>query len=277
MNLTFLTGKLNEYGLRAEKRFGQNFLVDANILRKVVDAAELGGEETVLEVGPGLGVLTGELAKRAKNVIAVEIDKKLVAVLEKELAGFGNVLIKSGDIMKMDLREIIPLQSNIVANLPYNITTPFICSCLERELGLKKIVVMIQREAAERFTAQPGTKAYGAATLTAACYADVRIAAAVPPNCFYPQPDVVSAITVFDVLPVPRVAAENRVFVFKLIRAAFTTRRKTLLNCLSVLPYTKNETAEAIAKTGLDADIRGERLTLEQFEKLSRNLLNIKG
>jgi len=278
-----ITELLNKHGLRPEKRFGQNFLTDSNILTKIVECAKIGKEDLIVEVGPGLGVLTKELAMRAKNVVSVEIDKKLLSVLEQELCGFSNIRLIQADVMKADLHRIIEdarmvdgiKTVKIVANLPYNITTPFICSCLEQQMGIEKIVVMIQKEAAERFIAAPGTKAYGAATLAAACFADAKLVATVPPGCFYPAPDVTSAITLFDVLPNPRVPAAGRAFVFEIIRAAFSTRRKTLVNCLSRETFSKPQIIDAIKSMGLDVNIRGEALSLEQFEQLAKVLSNI--
>jgi 16S rRNA (adenine1518-N6/adenine1519-N6)-dimethyltransferase len=268
-----VTSFMRRHGLRADKRFGQNFLVDGNILRKIIDAAGIEPNDTVIEVGPGLGVLTRELAARAEKVVSVEIDKKLIAVLEEELAGLANVQLVNGDVMKIDLASFISSETNIVANLPYNITTPFICSVLERGLGIKKIAVMVQKEAAERFTALPGTKQYGAATLTVNCFADVKLAAIVPPNCFYPPPDVTSAVTVFDVLPKPRIPDDNRDFVFELIHCAFAMRRKTLVNCLaSSGRFPKQQVIDAVMRMGLDVNIRGEVLCLKQFEMLSHIL-----
>ena len=271
---------LNRHGLRPEKRFGQNFLIDTNILEKVVDAAEISVDDLVIEVGPGLGVLTKQLASRAKHVVSIEIDKKLVSILEHELRGFNNISLIQADAMKTDLRQIIEevraahgiKAVKVAANLPYNITTPFICTCLEQELGIERIVVMIQKEAAERFLAKPGTKAYGAATLTTQCFANTKLVATVPPTCFYPPPDVISAITLFDVLPEPQISVNHRAFVFEIIRAAFSTRRKTLVNCLSRDGFTKPQITAALESIGLDANIRGETLSLEQFIQLAGTL-----
>jgi len=272
---------LNKHGLRPEKRFGQNFLIDTNILNKMVDSAEIGEDDLIIEVGPGLGVLTKQLAARAKRVISIEIDKKLASVLKQELSGFSNISLIQADAMKTDLRQIIEVARaaeaingvKIVANLPYNITTPFICSCLEQELDVERIVVMIQKEAAERFLAKPSTKAYGVATLTTECFASAQLVATVPPSCFYPAPDVTSAITLFDVLPKPRIPAANRAFVFELIRAAFSTRRKTLVNCLLRSQFTKQQIIAALESVGLDANVRGETLSLKQFVHLTNELL----
>jgi len=276
-----VTELLSRHGLKPEKRFGQNFLIDANILNKIVDSAEVTDNDLVIEVGPGLGVLTKELAVRAKRVISIEIDKKLLSVLEQELYGFSNITLIQGDAMRLDIKKIIDdarLQEKIqcvkiVANLPYNITTPFICTCLEQELGIERIVVMVQKEAAERFLAKPGTKAYGAATLTASCFANAQLIATVPPSCFYPAPDVTSAITRFDVFARPIIPAVNRAFVFEVVRAAFAMRRKTLVNCLTLLAFTKPQIITALESVGIDANVRGETLSLPQFEQLAMVLI----
>jgi len=276
MNKHEINELLAKHGLRPEKRFGQNFLVDANVLNKIINSADLNSDDIVIEVGPGLGVLTRELATRAKRVVSIEIDKKLLSVLEKELCDFSNITLIQADVMKTDLKQIIEqtvdnasANVKIVANLPYNITTPFICDCLQQQLGISKIVVMIQKEAAERFLASPGTKAYGSATLTATCFAEPKLIAIVPPGCFHPAPDVTSAITLFDVLEEPRIPFRNRAFVFEIIRAAFSTRRKTLVNCLSRDTFTKPQIYAALEKLSIDTNIRGEMLTLEQFVELS--------
>ncbi len=268
---------LKKYDFRLQKKFGQNFLVDTNILEKIVDAAGITKEDCVLEIGPGIGTMTQYLAKRAGKVVAVEIDRALIPILKDTLSDCGNVIIVHNDILKTDISRIVwehnggkPLKA--VANLPYYITTPVIMALLEQEAPIKSITVMVQKEVAERMQAGPGTKDYGALSLAAAYYASAKIVANVPPSCFIPKPNVGSAVVCLEKYENPPVKVEDRQFLFALIRAAFNQRRKTLVNALSnakQLTVKKERILSALAHMGLSATIRGEALSLEQFAKLS--------
>jgi len=264
---------IQENNFTFRKSYGQNFLIDSHVLDKIVSAAEIDSETEVLEIGPGIGTLTQYLAESAKSVTAVEIDDKLIPILEKTLAEYDNVRVIHGDILKQDIAEIFGGRHfKIVANLPYYITTPIIMSLLESHVPADSITVMIQKEVAERMMASPGSKDYGALSLAVQFYAEPYLAANVPPNCFMPRPNVGSAVIRLKRLEEPPVKVKDEKLMFKLIRAAFNQRRKTLANAVKNfegLSFSREEVESAIQSIGLDVRIRGEAMSLEQFAKLA--------
>lgn len=271
---------LQKYNFRIQKKYGQNFLIDPNVLTRIVEAAEISKENCVLEIGPGIGTMTQYLAERAGRVVAVEIDKNLIPILEETLAGYDNVTLINADILKVDIGGIVKEQNQgrpvkVVANLPYYITTPIIMGLFESHVPLQSITVMVQKEVADRMQVGPGTKDYGALSLAVQYYAKPEIVTNVPPNCFIPRPNVGSAVirlTKYQELPVQ---VEDEARLFSLIRAAFNQRRKTLVNALSNAPglgVTKEQAAEALEHLGLSPTVRGEALTLEQFARLAGEL-----
>ena len=270
---------LQKYNFVFQKKFGQNFLIDSHVLEKIVDAAQITDEDCVLEIGPGIGTMTQYLAERAGEVVAVEIDRNLIPILEETLAPYDNVTVINQDILKMDIRGLAeerggrPLK--VVANLPYYITTPIIMGLFEKNVPLESITVMVQREVADRMQAGPGTGDYGALSLAVQYYAKPEIVANVPPNCFIPRPGVGSAVVRLTRYHTPPVQAEDEEKLFSLIRAAFNQRRKTLANSLGNAPelgISRERTRQALEKMGLPATVRGEALNLEQFAELSRLL-----
>lgn len=271
---------LKKYDFRIQKKYGQNFLIDTHVLEKIISSAGVTKEDFVLEIGPGIGTLTQYLCEHAGHVMAVEIDQKLIPVLEDSLSEYDNVTVLNEDILKQDIARLAQEQNRgrpvkVVANLPYYITTPIIMELFESHAPLESITVMVQKEVAERMQAGPGTKDYGALSLAVQYYADAEIVANVPPNCFMPRPNVGSAVirlTCHEHSPVP---VEDERQMFRLIRASFNQRRKTLQNSLGndrELQISKEKAAQAIARMGLSPTIRGEALSLEQFAELS-NLL----
>lgn len=268
---------LQKYRFVFQKKYGQNFLVDTHVLEKIMDAAEITKEDCVVEIGPGIGTMTQYLAERAGAVVAVEIDRKLMPILEETLAAYDNVTVLNEDIIKVDLNRIVEEKNHgkpvkVVANLPYYITTPIIMSLFESHVPLKSVTVMVQKEVAERMQAGPGTKNYGALSLAVQYYAKPEVVANVPPNCFIPRPNVGSAVirlTRYEEYPV---AVKNENFLFALIRASFNQRRKTLANSLAnaqSLSLTREQVAAALEKMQLSPTVRGEALTLEQFAALA--------
>ncbi len=271
---------LKKYNFNFQKRFGQNFLIDSNILEKIIAAAEVTKEDCVLEIGPGIGTMTQYLAENAREVIAVEIDKSLIPILADTLSPYENVTVINADILEVDINKLVQEKNDgkpikVVANLPYYITTPIIMGLFESHVPLKSITIMVQKEVADRMQVGPGTKDYGALSLAVQYYAKPEVAAYVSPECFIPKPNVGSAVIKLERYDTPPVQVEDENFMFKIIRAAFNQRRKTLINGLSNasgLPVTKEQALEALEKMGLSPTIRGEALTLEQFAELS-NLL----
>lgn len=271
---------LKKHDFQFQKKFGQNFLIDTHVLEKIMDAAGVTKEDCVLEIGPGIGTMTQYLCERAREVIAVEIDKKLIPVLEDTLSAYDNVSVLNEDILKVDIAGLAreknggkPLK--VVANLPYYITTPIIMGLFESHVPLDNVTIMVQKEVADRMKAEPGTKDYGALSLAIAYYAECYLAANVPPNCFMPRPNVGSAVIRLTCHKKPPVSVQNEQHMFKLIRASFNQRRKTLQNSLynySGLSHTKEEISAAIEALGLLPTVRGETLTLEQFAQLSNHL-----
>lgn len=267
---------INHYDFAFKKNFGQNFLTDERVLNKIIASAEITKEDIVLEIGPGIGTLTQALAKEAKKVIAVEIDKTLIPVLSEVLSEYDNIEIINEDILKVDIAEIVRANGGrpikLVANLPYYITTPIIMGILEQHLPVTSITVMIQKEVALRMQAAPSSKDYGALSLAVRYYSEPYLVANVPRNCFMPRPNVDSGVIKLTLHKEPPVKPENEELMFKLIKAAFSQRRKTLLNCIYNSPdfsLEKEEIAKLLTSNGFDERIRGEVLTLEDFALLS--------
>lgn len=271
---------LQKHHFNFQKKFGQNFLIDGNILGKIVDAAQITGDDCVLEIGPGIGTMTQYLAERAKSVIAVEIDKNLIPILQETLSPYDNVKVINNDVLKVDIDRIIREENDgepikVVANLPYYITTPIIMALFENHIALQSMTIMVQKEVADRMQAMPGTKDYGALSLAVRFYAKPEIIMKVPASCFMPRPNVDSAVIRLTGYEKPLVEAVDESWLFAVIRASFNQRRKTLLNGLSNagnLGVSKEKIAEAIAQMGLPLTVRGETLTLEQFTELSNCL-----
>lgn len=271
---------LQKYQFNFQKKFGQNFLIDMHVLEKIMDAAGVGSGDCVLEIGPGIGTMTQMLAERAAKVIAVEIDNNLIPILQDTLSAYDNVKIIHNDILKLDLGKLVEEENGgkpikVVANLPYYITTPIIMGLFEAEVPLDSITVMVQKEVADRMKSGPGNKDYGALSLAVQYYSDPVIAANVPPNCFIPRPNVGSAVIVLYRHQTPAVSVNNEKMMFRLIRASFNQRRKTLVNGLNNapdIPFSKEQITEALEQMGLKANIRGEALTLEQFAELTNIL-----
>lgn len=271
---------LQKYNFAFQKKFGQNFLIDPRVLEKIIKAAEITEDDCVLEIGPGIGTMTQHLACAAKKVIAVEIDRALIPILQDTLSGWDNVKIINEDVMKVDLAKLAEEENGgkplkVVANLPYYITTPIIMGLFENHVPLKSITVMVQKEVADRMQVGPGTKDYGALSLAVQYYAKPYIVANVPPNCFMPRPKVGSAVIRLERYEEPPVEVKDEKLMFRIIRASFNQRRKTLANGLknsAELDFTKEEIAAAIAGIGKDPGVRGETLTLEEFARLADEL-----
>ncbi len=275
---------LKKYEFVFSKRFGQNFLIDAHVLEKILRAAEIGPEDDVLEIGPGIGTMTEALSATARHVYAVEIDDKLIPILEDTLSHCPNVTVIHNDILKVDLEALSKEQCSgrplkVVANLPYYITTPIVMGLLEGHAPVKSITVMVQKEVAERMQAKPGTKEYGALSLAVQYYAEPYLAANVPQNCFMPRPDVSSAVIRLSVRETPAILVKDEQLLFQLIRASFNVRRKTLSNGLKNAPelgFSKEEIEEAVRSFGKGDAVRGETLTLEEFGRLADILSGIR-
>lgn len=271
---------LQKYNFNFQKKYGQNFLIDAHMLEKIIRESGLTKEDFVLEIGPGIGTMTQYLAESAREVVAVEIDKNLIPILNDTLSAYDNVTVMNEDILKVDINKIVLEKNNsrpikVVANLPYYITTPIIMGLFESHVPLESITIMVQKEVAERMQVGPGTKDYGALSLAVQYYARPEIVANVPPDCFIPKPNVGSAVIKLSRHEKPPVFVKDESYLFAIIRASFNQRRKTLLNGLSNagnLKLTKEQIVKAIEKMGLSPSVRGEALTLEQFAELS-NLL----
>ncbi len=268
---------LQKYNFNFQKKFGQNFLIDTNVLDRIISSAEITKDDCVLEIGPGIGTMTQYLAESAREVVAVEIDKALIPILEDTLSAYDNVTVINDDILKVDINKIVQEKNDgrpikVVANLPYYITTPIIMGLFESHVPLKSITIMVQKEVADRMQVGPGTKDYGALSLAVQYYAKPQIVANVPPNCFIPRPNVGSAVirlTRYEEAPV-KVKDENKMFA--IIRASFNQRRKTLVNGLgnaAGLNVSKEQVQQALETMGLPATVRGETFTLEQFAQLS--------
>ena len=275
---------LQKYNFVFQKKFGQNFLIDTHVLDKIIRAAEIGKDDCVLEIGPGIGTMTQYLACAAGKVVAVEIDRTLIPILQDTLDGYDNVKVINEDVLKVDIGKLAEEENNgkplkVVANLPYYITTPIIMGLFENHVPLQSITVMVQKEVADRMQTGPGSKDYGALSLAVQYYAKPYIVANVPPNCFMPRPKVGSAVIRLERYNNPPVSVENEALMFRIIRASFNQRRKTLANGLknsAELDFTKDEIEQAVGRLGRGASVRGEALTLEEFANLSNILNNIK-
>ncbi|MCI9323284.1 MAG: 16S rRNA (adenine(1518)-N(6)/adenine(1519)-N(6))-dimethyltransferase RsmA [Lachnospiraceae bacterium] len=269
---------LQKYNFVFQKKFGQNFLIDPRVLEKIVDAARITPQDCVLEIGPGIGTMTQYLAESAREVVAVEIDRALIPILQDTLSAYDNVTVLNQDIMKVDVGRIVEERNQgrpikVVANLPYYITTPIIMGLLENHVPLQSITVMVQKEVAERMQVGPGTKEYGALSLAVQYYAMPEVVAHVPANCFMPRPNVDSTVIRLTRYQEPPVKAADEKYLFALIRASFNQRRKTLANgLLGGMGLPREQVVAALEEMGLPASVRGEALTLEQFARLS-NLL----
>lgn len=271
---------LQKYHFNFQKKFGQNFLIDTHVLDKIIRAAEITKDDFVLEIGPGIGTMTQYLAQAAREVVAVEIDKALIPILQDTLSGFPNAEVIHDDILKVDIAALAEQRNGgrpikVVANLPYYITTPIIMSLFESQVPLASVTVMVQKEVAERMQAGPGSKDYGALSLAVQYYAEPYIAANVPPNCFMPRPNVGSAVIRLTRHEVPPVQVDNEKLMFQIIRASFNQRRKTLVNGLNNSPeitLTKEQITEAVESLGKGAGVRGEALTLEEFAGLANKI-----
>ena len=268
---------LQKYNFSFQKKFGQNFLIDTHVLDKIIQSANITEDDMVLEIGPGIGTMTQYLAQAAGKVIAVEIDKNLIPILEDTLSGYDNVRVINEDVLKLDLKKLADEENNgkpvkVVANLPYYITTPIIMGLFENEVPVESITVMVQKEVADRMQTGPGNKDYGALSLAVQYYADPYIVANVPPNCFMPRPKVGSAVIRLTCHQEKPVQVKDEKLMFNIIRASFNQRRKTLANGLknaATLELTKEEVEAAIDALGKGASVRGETLTLEEFARLS--------
>lgn len=260
---------LETFGLKAKKKFGQNFLINEKVVRGIAEHAQIGPDDLVLEIGPGIGTLTQALAETGARVKSVEIDRSLLPVLAKTLEGYDNVEIVPGDVLKIDLAEVTEHQPfTVAANLPYYITTPIIFALLEQDLPLKRLVVMVQKEVAERMIASPGGKDYGPLSLALQYYSQPKLAIPVPAHDFMPAPRVDSMVVVCEKREQPPVSASPRVF-FQVVRAAFSQRRKMLSNCLKSLGLSADQVKELMAKAGIDPKRRGESLSMEEFGRLA--------
>lgn len=268
---------LQKYNFNFQKKFGQNFLINTGVLEDIIDAAEVADEDMVLEIGPGIGTMTQYLCENARQVIAVEIDTNLIPILKDTLSAYDNVRIINDDILKVDINELAREYNNgrpikVVANLPYYITTPIIMGLFESHVPIESITVMVQKEVADRMQAGPGTKDYGALSLAVQYYSKPQIVVNVPPSCFMPQPKVGSTVISLRRHQQPVVQVEDEKLMFKVIRASFNQRRKTLANGLNNyggINLTKEQIQQSIEELGVPVNIRGEALSLEQFACLS--------
>lgn len=276
---------IQKYEFAFQKKFGQNFLIDTHVLEKIIAAAGVTEDDCVLEIGPGIGTMTQYLAEHARSVVAVEIDKNLIPILQETLKEYENITVINDDILKVDINKLTEEYNGgrpikVVANLPYYITTPIIMGLFEGGVPIDNITVMVQKEVAERMQVGPGSKDYGALSLAVQYYADAYIVANVPPNCFIPRPGVGSAVIRLTRHREPPVEVDDPKLMFKLIRASFNQRRKTLQNGLNnspELPFAKDEIADAIESLGVTPQIRGEALTLKQFADLSNYFTRNRG
>ena len=274
---------LQKYNFHFQKKFGQNFLIDTHVLERIISEAGVTKDDFVVEIGPGIGTMTQYLCEAAGAVAAVEIDKNLIPILHDTLSEYDNVEIINEDILKVDIAALAEEKNGgkpikVVANLPYYITTPIIMGLFESHVPIESITVMVQKEVADRMQCGPGSKDYGALSLAVQYYANPEIVANVPPNCFMPRPNVGSAVIRLTRHEKPPVEVTDEKLMFRLIRASFNQRRKTLVNGLknaSDLTFTKDQIETAIKAIGQPLTIRGEALTLEQFAQLANQLKNI--
>jgi 16S rRNA (adenine1518-N6/adenine1519-N6)-dimethyltransferase len=268
---------LQKYQFNFQKKFGQNFLIDTHVVDKIIEASKIETDDMVLEIGPGIGTMTQRLCECAKKVVAVEIDSNLIPILQDTLQSYDNVEVINDDILKVDINALAKEKNGgnpikVVANLPYYITTPIIMGLFESGVPIDSITIMVQKEVADRMQSGPGTKEYGALSLAVQYYARPEIVANVPPNCFMPRPKVGSAVIRLTRHEEAPVEVEDEKLMFRLIRASFNQRRKTLANALNNSPeinISKEKIQEGIIKLGLPVNVRGEALTLGQFAKLA--------
>ena len=271
---------LQKYNFNFQKKFGQNFLIDTHVLDKIIRESGVTKDDCVIEIGPGIGTMTQYLCENAREVVAIEIDKNLIPILQDTLSAYDNVTVINEDVLKVDIKKLAEEKNGgrpvkVVANLPYYITTPIIMGLFESHVPIDSITIMVQKEVADRMQEGPGSKEYGALSLAVQYYAKPEIVANVPPNCFMPRPNVGSAVIRLTCHEKPPVEVEDESFMFNIIRASFNQRRKTLVNGLgnaAFLPVTKEQVAEALEKMELSPTIRGEALSLEQFAELSNIL-----
>lgn len=271
---------INKYSFAFQKKFGQNFLIDSNILENIVEAADITKEDFVLEIGPGIGTMTQYLCETARQVAAVEIDKMLIPILEDTLSEYDNVEVINEDVLKVDIKSLAQEKNSgksikVVANLPYYITTPIIMGLFESGVPLESITIMVQKEVADRMQTGPGSKDYGALSLAVQYYADAKVMLNVSASCFMPRPNVDSAVIKLTRHKKTVIEVKDEALMFRVIRASFNQRRKTLVNGLknsAELNFTKEEILSAIHHIGKEESIRGEKLTLEEFAKLSNYL-----
>lgn len=270
---------LQKYNFNFQKKFGQNFLIDTRVLEKIVSAADITKDDMVLEIGPGIGTMTQYLCEAAREVVAVEIDKNLIPILEDTLSAYDNVSIINEDVLKVDIKALADEKNGgrpikVVANLPYYITTPIIMGLFEADVPLKSITIMVQKEVAYRMKEGPGSKDYGALSLAVQYYSDPEIIAEVPPNCFIPRPNVASTVIKLNKCETKKVEVKDEALMFRLIRLSFNQRRKTLKNSLTNggLPVDKETIGNVIKELFDNESIRGEALTLSDFTALSDKL-----
>lgn len=263
------------FEFKFNKNLGQNFLIDENILKKIVDAAELDENSTVIEIGPGIGTLTQEMAKRCKKVVAVEIDKNLIPILEETLGNFKNIKIIHSDALKVDFNKIIKEENlenvKVVANLPYYVTTPIIAKLLNERVKISSMIIMIQKEVADRILAKPNTDEYGTLSLLCQYHCDIKKICKVSPNCFVPPPRVESMVIRLDIRDQKRVEVLDEELFFNIIKSAFNMRRKTLSNSLKSIAN-EDILLKALEELSIDPKRRGETLSIEEFAKLSNIL-----
>lgn len=266
---------VKKYNFKFTKSLGQNFLVDQSVPRDIVDGADVGPDDLVIEIGPGVGTLTAQLLKIAKRVVAIELDDTLIPILTEELGGYPNFNLIHNDALKVDFDEVIGDEQSVklVANLPYYVTTPIIVKLLKEKHKFKSLTIMIQKEVAERMNAEPGNKDYGALTLLVQYYCNTKIVRKVPPTCFIPRPKVDSIVIRLDKLDEPKVKVDNEKLFFDIIRNSFNMRRKTLWNGVKSIGPAKEKLEAAFEKAGVDPKRRGETLTIQEFATLS-NCIN---
>lgn len=273
---------INKYSFAFQKKFGQNFLIDSNILESIVSAADITKDDFVLEIGPGIGTMTQYLCETARQVVAVEIDKMLIPILQDTLSEYDNVEVINQDVLKLDINALAQEKNagqpiKVVANLPYYITTPIIMGLFESGVPIESITIMVQKEVADRMQTGPGSKDYGALSLAVQYYAEAKVQLNVSATCFMPRPNVDSAVIKLTRHKTPVVDVKDEKLMFKVIRASFNQRRKTLVNGLknsSELDFSKEKILEAINTIGKEESIRGEKLTLEDFANLTNALLD---
>ncbi len=265
---------LKKYGLRANKKLGQNFLINEEIINQIIEKADVNKNDTIIEIGPGLGSLTAKLLENANKVIAIELDSNMSNILKERFCLYDNFELIEKDVLKVDLNEIVEKYDSVkvVANLPYYITTPIIMKLLEEKLKLKSITVMVQKEVGERFCAVPNSKEYGAITISINYYTKPEIIIDVPKENFEPMPEVDSCVIKLDVRNVPPVELKNEKDFFNLIKAGFSQRRKTINNSLASMGISKEKIKNVLEKLGIDSKLRAENLTMEQFADISNNM-----